>query len=65
MSYRLYYQLEEEIDGMPRPDIERLKNKDEVIDHLMYLLSQFEPVLLQIDYPDGQKYHYNQDGGVV
>ena len=65
MSYRLYYQLEEEIDGIARPDIEHLKNKDEVIDHLMYLLAQFEPVLLQIDYPKGEKYHYNLEGGAI
>jgi len=61
MSYKLYYQLEEDNEI----DIERLKNKDDVIDHLMYLLAQFEPVLLQINYPDGEKYHYNQSGGRI
>ena len=61
MSYKLYYQLEDYGDV----DIERLKNKDDVIYHLMYLLAQHEPLLLQINYPDGGKYQYNQSGAEI
>ena len=42
-----------------------LRNKDDVIEHLLWLLAQHEPVIAQVKYPDGYITSYNQSGGVV
>ena len=58
MSYKIWYQLEEDGDL----EIQTEKNKDQVIAHLLYLLAQFEPHLLQLRYNDGYVVHYNMTG---
>lgn len=61
MPYQILYQLEE------YGEIERtsLGNKDDVIEHLLWLLAQHEPVVLQVNYPDGYTTDYNQGGGGI
>jgi len=59
--YTVEYQLEDFNDI----DREVMRNKDQVIDHLMFLLAKFEPIVLQVTYPDQEKYHYNQDGDEI
>lgn len=61
MPYQIAYQLETYSDL----EMTSLRNKDDVIEHLLWLLAQHEPVIAQVKYPDGYITSYNQAGGVV
>jgi len=55
-NYKLFYRLED----YSNVDESNLKNKDEVINHLMWLLSQHEPDILEVTFPDGSRMDYSQ-----
>jgi hypothetical protein len=49
MAYKVEYQLE----SFTRMQVDREKNKDDVISLLMYYLAQHEPIVLRVIFPDG------------
>ena len=59
MSYALYYNADD--DNPTEIEIYKFMNKDEIINHLLWMINLHEPNVLSLIYPDKSGYLYGKD----